>query len=370
MNSQSRLWYIDNLRIFLVSLVVLHHLAITYGAPGSWYYNESQAGMPEIVPLALFVATNQSFFMGMFFFISAFFILPSLLRKGSTRFIKERLLRLGIPLLLYFFILSPLTVFISHKFILGREVSLLQYISSAHGAGFGPMWFVEALLVFSLIFLLVRPVAAHIRWPFPKTPVILAAAVFTGLLQFFIRIALPVGWSMPFTNFQFPFFMQYIFLFALGVIAWQNNWLESISAEQGIRWFWFAQGLIFIGFPLLFIGGGFTAAGIGPFMGGFTWQSLGYAVWEQLLGFSLIIALLGLFKKHFNRQGKVARFLSRSAYGVFVTHSFILVGISTFFISWQAPSIIKLIVLAPVVLLIAFATAGALQKMPLLNKIL
>ncbi len=370
MNSRSRLWYIDNLRIFLISLVVLHHLAITYGAPGSWYYNESQAGMPEIIPLSLFVATNQSFFMGMFFFISAFFILPSLSRKGTLLFVRERLLRLGILLLLYFFIVSPLTVFINHKYIQGRDVSLLQYISGGNATGFGPMWFVEALLIFSLIFLLVKPFAANIRWPFPGSLTILAAAFLTGFLQFIIRIWLPVGWSMPFTNFQFPFFIQYVFLFAFGIIAQQNNWLESISAARAVKWFLFSQGLIFIGFPLLFVGGGLTASGIDPFMGGFTLQSFGYALWEQLLGFSLIIALLGFFKKHFNRQGSMARFLSGSAYGVFVIHSFILVAVSAFFISWHAPQLIKLIVLAPLVLVIAFLSGGALKRMPLLKKIL
>ena len=77
MNRATRLFYIDNLRIFLIILVVLHHLAITYGAPGGWYYNESKAGFPEILPMAMFVATNQSFFMGMFFMLSAFFIITS-----------------------------------------------------------------------------------------------------------------------------------------------------------------------------------------------------------------------------------------------------------------------------------------------------
>ena len=35
-----RLLFIDNIRIFLVSLVILTHLAITYGAVGYWYYKE------------------------------------------------------------------------------------------------------------------------------------------------------------------------------------------------------------------------------------------------------------------------------------------------------------------------------------------
>ncbi len=32
--TKNRLFYVDNLRIFLIALVVLHHLIITYGAPG------------------------------------------------------------------------------------------------------------------------------------------------------------------------------------------------------------------------------------------------------------------------------------------------------------------------------------------------
>ena len=56
--SNSRLFYIDNLRIFLISLVVLLHLNITYGAPGDWYYNESEAGMPEVILQSMFNITN------------------------------------------------------------------------------------------------------------------------------------------------------------------------------------------------------------------------------------------------------------------------------------------------------------------------
>ena len=58
MNKSTRLFYIDNLRIFLISLVVFHHFAITYGASGDWYYNESETGFPEVLFMVMFVATN------------------------------------------------------------------------------------------------------------------------------------------------------------------------------------------------------------------------------------------------------------------------------------------------------------------------
>ena len=50
-----RLLFMDNLRVFLTILVVLHHLAITYGASGSWFYLERPT--PELAGalLSLFI---------------------------------------------------------------------------------------------------------------------------------------------------------------------------------------------------------------------------------------------------------------------------------------------------------------------------
>ncbi len=48
--SKDRLLFIDNLRILLIVLVIMVHLAITYGAPvGDWYYQEVRAGMIESI---------------------------------------------------------------------------------------------------------------------------------------------------------------------------------------------------------------------------------------------------------------------------------------------------------------------------------
>ena len=40
--SRRRLFFVDNLRIFLTVLVILHHLAIIYGASGAFPYKEAQ----------------------------------------------------------------------------------------------------------------------------------------------------------------------------------------------------------------------------------------------------------------------------------------------------------------------------------------
>ena len=88
--NKGRLFYIDNLRIFLSLLVVAHHWALANGAPGNWYTAESNLGPFGTLVLSQFVATNQAFFMGFFFLISGYMVPGSYDRKGGKRFLKER----------------------------------------------------------------------------------------------------------------------------------------------------------------------------------------------------------------------------------------------------------------------------------------
>ena len=102
---RARLFFIDNLRILLITLVVMLHLSITYGGVGSWYYRNVPEGYMS-VPLTWHNGTVQAFAMGFFFLISGYFTPSSYDRKGPRRFFKDRLLRLGIPILCYDFVIG------------------------------------------------------------------------------------------------------------------------------------------------------------------------------------------------------------------------------------------------------------------------
>ncbi|MCP4260915.1 MAG: acyltransferase family protein [Planctomycetes bacterium] len=92
-----RLYFIDNLRILLITLVIMVHLSVTYGGEGSWYYKEGRADEISTIVLTVHNAVTQAFFMGFLFMISGYFTPGSYDRKGPRRFFKDRLLRLGIP---------------------------------------------------------------------------------------------------------------------------------------------------------------------------------------------------------------------------------------------------------------------------------
>jgi len=150
---RERDFYIDCLRSAMIALVVLHHTAITYGASGGWFYHELRSSAtPSSVILSLFVTTNQAYMMGILFLLAGYFTPGSLERKGYARFLSDRFLRLGLPLLAFGLILGPLTV---------------AMVTTAEGKGFwpsfvwlwnhgefinGPLWFVQALLMFSLAY--------------------------------------------------------------------------------------------------------------------------------------------------------------------------------------------------------------------------
>ena len=106
----ARLYFVDHLRAGLVILVVLHHLAIVYGEGVSfWYVDPPKTASLSGLVLVVFVLFNQAWFMGAFFLLAGYFAPGSFDRKGSGSFLKERLIRLGIPLIIWIFLLNPIS---------------------------------------------------------------------------------------------------------------------------------------------------------------------------------------------------------------------------------------------------------------------
>jgi hypothetical protein len=104
----SRWPYLDNLKILLVVGVIAVHTAVTYGFDGTWYlecYDEMARGLVDAVTVV--VVIGWLFGLGLFFLIAGRLTSPSLDRKGPGRFARERLIRLGVPVLAYTLLVSP-----------------------------------------------------------------------------------------------------------------------------------------------------------------------------------------------------------------------------------------------------------------------
>src|SRR5829696_803565 len=112
----ARLAYLDTLKVLLVVGVIAVHSAITYGLDGSWYlesYDEMSAGVVDAVTALLGVGCI--FRLGLFFLIAGRLSAPSLNRKGPRLFVKDRLIRLGIPLAAYTLLVSPFLEYVAYR---------------------------------------------------------------------------------------------------------------------------------------------------------------------------------------------------------------------------------------------------------------
>ncbi len=362
--------YIDNLRVLMTVLVVLHHTVIAYGGPGGWYYTDKTTNAPALIAMTLFVATNQAFFMGFFFFLSALFTEPSYIKKGAGRFVLDRLKRLGIPILFYSFVLSPVLNFIIYRYGRHQEATFMQYLGGYDDwLDPGVLWFVVALLLFTLVYVAVKQVykmGQPAPGPFPSNKAILLFALGLGIASYLVRIVFPVGWVLHPLGFQLAHFPQYIALFILGIVASRRGWLRPIDSKKGRRWIITALLLVLVVFPLMFV---LIHSPIETFSGRGTWQSLLAAVWEQLTGISIMVGLTALAQHRWNYTTPFLKRGARAAYTTYIFHPVVVVGICLLLTPWAIDPAFKLLLAAPAGVLISFSIAGLLVKIPLVKEV-
>jgi peptidoglycan/LPS O-acetylase OafA/YrhL len=363
-------FYIDRLRSVMTVLVILHHTAITYGAMGGWFWHEVQPSRtPSSILLVLFCTINQAYFMGFFFLLAGYFTPASLERKGYARFIGDRFLRLGLPLLAFGLLLGPLTAAI---------------VNFAQGEGFwsvfgwlwrhkqfinGPLWFAQALLIFSLAYCAWRAMAGaplaqaeRTLTPVPAYRWWLASALGVGAAALAIRQFVPVGQNV--FGLQLAYFAGYIFLFAVGIAAWRHDWLRQLSWKNARPWIR-TLGIAWSALPVgILIIRAVTGNRNPDTSGGLSWASILYAFWEPFVAWGLIAAWLLVFRKHMNAPSSFWNWLNRRAYAVYIIHPPVLVGIALLLHTWAAPALVKFAVVGTLACIVSWLVSDPLVRLP------
>src|ERR1700730_8667350 len=110
---------LNNLRTFAIVLVLATHAVEAYlgSSPASSFRFDDPPYQWRSIPIVdserwfgfdLFCAHQDIYLISLLFFLSGLFVWPSLARKGSDVFLRERLLRLGVPFALAEIFLMPL----------------------------------------------------------------------------------------------------------------------------------------------------------------------------------------------------------------------------------------------------------------------
>src|SRR5262245_8319359 len=251
----SRTAWVDNLRVALTALVVAHHAVQPYAFHGLWWVVDHA---PPVPALGLFLWINASFFMGLFFLLAGAFTPSSIARKGTRAFLRDRAIRLGIPLLFGLFVMIPLLGYYAH--LHNRSMGWISFPEYARhyffGIGprptdwpdarfpdvqFGHLWFLQHLLLYAVVYAVwrsFRPVAAKSPGAPPGDATIALYAVALGLVTWIVRLRYPQDtWValLGFIQTEPAHLPQYVSLFAIGVMAGRRGWLASLPAATGWR---------------------------------------------------------------------------------------------------------------------------------------
>lgn len=374
----ARLAYIDIVRMTLIILVIMLHAAVTYIELGGWTYHDSTMPVDEIseILLSLFVLVCYSFSMSLFFFLAGYFTPGSFDRKGPALFWKDRLLRLAVPLALYTLVLCRLPNYIEAIANEGFSGSIGQYTirffwGEADG---GPTWFLLVLLAYSLGYTLWRWASRRMRldlsWasrlPAPGALALLAAGLVFASAMFAIGQAWPIAGSWEFLetfNLMVAFFPTYTLMFAAGVLAYRNQWLEKIPGKLLRFWSPVSIALV-IALPALMMIGSAASGTPEIFFSGLTWQCAAMCLWFGIACIALCTTITLWARERVTRQSRIAAMAGANTFAVYLIHPLVLVPI-TYALSFTGlPVAAKFGLAALLTVPACYLLAGGLRRLP------
>jgi glucan biosynthesis protein C len=386
--AKPRLYYLDNIRTVLITAVVLGHLSVTYGVDADWTYYEGGEVNPIVSILQILaLAIAVGFALGLFFLIAGYFTPPAYDRRGFRRFLLDRVKRLGIPWLVFEVFINPLVHYAvdSHGgdckgalYDCQYQGTFWQYLWEfprlSASLGDGPVWFLEALLIFSFFYALWRRVIGESvsgkRYGVPDNVSIAWFGLLIGVTSFIVRF-----WATAFVQYEplhleFARFPQYIAMFIAGTWAYRRGWLDAFPARQAKAWNRIALVCVLV-FPFLMISfGGLSGELDERAFGGLNWMSLAYSVWEGFLAVSMVITILDGFRRRFNHQGRLAHLMSETSFAVYVLHPAVIVPLALLLSGIHMNLSMKFLLVAPVALALCYLLAYGLRKLPLGRSVL
>ncbi|WP_018255641.1 acyltransferase family protein [Salinispora mooreana] len=384
------LHYLDNLRVAMILMVVIHHAAQAYGPADWWYVNGGQ----QAPVLASLSAVGGAFRMSLLFFVAAFLVPRAVDHKGSWGFMLGRLKRLGIPFLIGSATIIPILMYVYYREYRNYPpISFPRYYLHVF-LGFGPqpadwtgpiwpdlqfghLWFIQTLLAFSALYLLfhwlgelLRRVRPNPR-PAPLTwiadnhslvifPLSLAAVVFL------IRIWYPLDQWVPLFGFiqaEPARLAQYTAFFAAGAMAYRHDWLARLPRSTGYTWLAIGAALT----AVLFWTGTDTRF-FAP--GGASWASACWTLTESLLCVGLSIGLVTLFRDLFAGHNRLTRAMAASSFATYIIHLPIVVALQFAFVHAGLPTMATFVAVATLGIVISVAAAMTIRRLPGLRTIL
>ena len=354
---KTRMYFLDNLRTFLIFLVVLLHAGISYshGMDSFWIVVDPQ----KSEPLALVNMYLDLFVMFIIFFISGYFIPYSVKSKNTLGFLKSKFQRIMAPWFIAVFTLIPAykAIFLFSRGMPQQE--WYSYFTFFHRAGtdlnfyansptLNWLWFLPVLFLFQVIYLALSKTNVLSLNISLKTGVILTFVI--GLISsMLISIAGLKGWfHSPLLDFQRERLLIYFMSFLLGTLCFKLKVFDS--NEKNMKYYIISNVVLTISL------GVFTAVALNLFFNildpmrnyfivSETIDKVTYYATALLSMLTFLHVFIHLFRFSFNKTNSIMNHLNKSSYQVYIIHLIVLGFLALAMINLQIAGFIKFVLL-------------------------
>jgi glucans biosynthesis protein C len=374
-----------NLRAVVIIIVLAFHAVLAYvsWAPTTTAGFSSPPYSWRAFPIVdshrwfgfdLFCAWQDVYLMSLMFFLSGLFVWPSLARKKDWAFLRDRLIRLGLPCIFGVAILTPLAVYPCYR-VATPDPSVSAYWHDLLALPFwpvGPLWFLWQLLALHIAAAILHwmvpgAIPALGRWSkvaerhFGQYFVALVAASALAYIPLAV-IFTPWAWSdFAILNVQLSRPLHYaVYFFAgvgLGVGGIERN-LFAVNGALARRWaIWLAAAVVsllpWMGLTALTMNGG---APIGI---------------ELASDFSFVLAcatgcffLIAVCLRFATGQSRILDILAANSYGLYVVHYPFVVWLQYALLFATLFAIVKAAIVFGGALALSLIATLAIQRIP------
>jgi len=369
---------LDRARTFLTLVVLLHHAVIPYT-----FYGHTDP--KEFFGYDMIVLATDSFFMAMFFFLSGLWVWPGIARKGPVDYLKDRLLRLGLPFLVCAFTIIPLAYYaisLRHQ----PEIGFSQFWWTTITKGpwpSGPIWFLWVLLAFDLAACLLYKLSPNALDPINRLslhgrrrPAVFFLVMLAVTAAFYVPGLMRYG---PASWFEFgPFSVQHgrvmlyatYFFFGAGVgLAQLDRGLLSADGRMAkVSWDWMV--LAIVPYYLMWVLIGIKRENLGNPSPLPNWYEGLYAVCFTVFSVSILFLILAYFLRFAGGGKSVLDPMQADAYGMFLVHYPITLWLQYWLYDYNMPATVKAPIVFVLTVVLSWGATRALRMIPGAKKVL
>lgn len=346
-----RKYFIDNIRWMAIMMLFPYHTFMIYNSFGENFYIKGE----EISATTGFIVATSPWFMPLLFVIAGISSYYALQKRTTKEFIKERFLKLLIPLFSGLFLLIPAQTYFAEKFHNGYIGGYFeQYILfftkqtdlTGNTGGFTPahLWFILYLFIISIA---AMPVILKYQQFKKKFEIEKMPLIFILLMFIFPVIMTPI------LNIGGKSLGEFFTYFMLGYFILSNE--EILRKLDEYRFYLLAITLIYMGGVIL------------------AWKFWGNSIFEisyiyiffTMYGWITILSVLGLGRHYLNFRDNITLYLSDAAFPIYLFHQTWLVTVAYYVLLYSNNVALQMIFIVSISFFITYVTYEICKRIPL-----